>query len=532
MKNTDIINKLSDTDLVGQVLCYDIYDHDEPKEVERIIKEIKPGAIYLANMTGEKIKMYTDMVNKYTKVPVAVVADVEFGPGENLPGLPVAPNVMAWSACDEPELIEMAAEIMAKICRLHGLHWTLAPVVDINMNLNNPLVNIRSASDSAKQVCRIMGAFLNGVQKNGYMAASLKHFPGDGVDDRNQHFCTTVNSLSMNDWYNSFGMVYEEMIKLGVASVMCAHIALPAYKNDSDEYGGVPSTLSKPLISELLKGELKFDGCVISDAMSMVGAASRVDLDKLALSFLNCGGDVILFNEPEDHGLLMEALKNGTLKRERLLDAVDRVIELKKKARLFEKEDEIKNEIKESKEALIEKLNIISDKIAERSIKFVRDFDNILPIHPKPGAKFLCINLTDDDNVSAEPIREELISRGYEVEFRDNIGHTEINQIMYDYDFVLVNCFFTGKHGGTMRIGWDKVRVFWRGYALKHPRLIFTSFGDPYKLYDFPFLKTYINTFSYQECSMRAFVRVLLGEKPMTAKNPITLKGTFERETL
>lgn len=83
-----------------------------------------------------------------------------------------------------------------------------------------------------------------------------------------------------------------------------------------------------------------------------------------------------------------------------------------------------------------------------------------------------------------------------------------------------------------MRIGWDKVGVFWRGYALKHPRLIFTSFGDPYKLYDFPFLKTYINTFSYQECSMRAFVRVLLGEKPMTAKNPITLKGTFERETL
>ena len=452
MKNTDIINKLSDADLVGQTLCYDIYDHDEPKEVEKIIKEIKPGAIYLANMTGEKIKMYTDMVNKYTKVPVAVVADVEFGPGENLPGLPVVPNVMAWSACDNPELIEKAAEIMAKICRLHGLHWTLSPVVDINMNPNNPLVNVRAASDSAEQVIRIMGAFLKGIQKNGYMAATLKHFPGDGVDDRNQHFCTTVNSLSMNEWNKSFGMVYEKMINEGVASVMCAHIALPAYKNDSDEYGGIPCTLSKPLISELLKGEMKFNGCVISDAMSMVGAASRVDLDKLALSFLNCGGDVILFNEPEDHGLLMEALKNGTLKRERLLDAVDRVLELKKNARLFESEDIVRMEIGESKDSLIEKLNVIAAQIAEQSIKFVRDFNNMLPICPKAGAKFLCINLTDDDNVSAEPIREELISRGYEAEFRDNIGHTEINKIMNDYDFVLGNCFFTGKHGGTMRI--------------------------------------------------------------------------------
>ena len=82
-----------------------------------------------------------------------------------------------------------------------------------------------------------------------------------------------------------------------------------------------------------------------------------------------------------------------------------------------------------------------------------------------------------------------------------------------------------------MRCGWGQIAPFWRGYLLKHPRVIFTSFGDPYKLYDYPFLKTYINTFSYTESSMRAFVRVLLGEVEMTAKNPITLKGFFNRET-
>lgn len=143
MKIEKIIAELELTDLAGQVLCYDIYDKDNPDDVEKVISQIRPGALYLDNMSCEKIKMYTDMANKYTKIPVAIVTDVEFGPGENISGLPVLPNVMAWSACDDEELVERAAEIMAKICRLHGIAWTLSPVVDINMNFNNPLVNVR-----------------------------------------------------------------------------------------------------------------------------------------------------------------------------------------------------------------------------------------------------------------------------------------------------------------------------------------------------------------------------------------------------
>lgn len=531
MRNAEILKTLSDEDLVGQVLSYDIYDYDDPQKVEKIIREIRPGAIYLSQMTYEKIKMYTDMANKYTKIPVSVMTDIEFGPGENLPDLPVMPNPMAWSACDDPELVEEAAELCAKISRLQGFSWTLSPVIDINMNFQNPLVNIRSASDSAEQVYRIMSAFLRGIQKNGYMAATLKHFPGDGVDDRNQHFCTTVNSLSMEEWRKTFGSVYERMISDGAASVMCAHIALPAYRNDSDEYGGIPCALSKPLMTDLLKGELGFDGCIISDAMSMVGSASRVDLDKLALSFLNCGGDMVLFNEPEDHALLLAALQSGELSRERLLDAADRVVTLKKNARLFEDQEKIIKEIGESKEVLIQKLNAVSEKIADRSIKFVRDFQHILPLSPKPDAKFLCVNLSDDPKLDPTPIAEELRKRGYTADISETAGHSELNRIMGNYDYVLVNYFIAGTHGGTMRIGWDKISVFWRGYVLKHPGLVVSFFGDPYKLYDFPFVKTCINTFSCQESSMRAFVRVLLGEKPMMAKNPVSLKGFFQRET-
>lgn len=135
----------------------------------------------------------------------------------------------------------------------------------------------------------------------------------------------------------------------------------------------VYAVLSKPLITNLLKCELGFEGCIISDAMSMVGSAARVDLDKLAVTFLNCGGDMVLFNEPEDHSLIMNAVKSRVLPIERLRDAARRVIGVKEKARLFEYQDDVLSEITETKEELIKQLEILGDEIAEKSIKFVRN---------------------------------------------------------------------------------------------------------------------------------------------------------------
>ena len=531
MEREKLFSQLELSDIAGQVLCYDVYDKDDPAEVEKVLAEIHPGALYLDNMSYEKIQMYTEMANKYVRIPVAIVADVECGPGENMQGLPVMPNAMAWGACDRPELIEEAQELTAKMCRLQGIHWALAPVADINFNFNNPLVGTRAVSDSPTQVLKMVKAFVRGLQKNGYMAATLKHFPGDGVDDRNQHFCTTVNSLSKEEWNSSYGKVYRECIKDGVASVMCAHIAYPAYAGERDEFGEVPSVLSKPLMTDLLKGELGFDGCIISDAMAMVGTAGRCNLDELALNFINCGGDMVLFNEPEDHERLLSALNSGVLKRERLLDAVKRVIRVKKQVRLFEDQSIIEKEIGETQEQLIEKFNKVSDEIAVRSIKTERNYRNILHIRTNEKLKFLCVDVKDNDKIDSSFIAEELKKRGHEVFVAKNMGHSQLAELSKQYDYVLVNYFFTGAHGGSNRAGWNHINHFWRGYLLKHPRVIFTAFGDPYKLYEYSFLQTYINAFSYTEPSQRAFVKILLGEKKETAKNPITLKGYFTRET-
>lgn len=205
-------------------------------------------------------------------------------------------------------------------------------------------------------------------------------------------------------------------------------------------------------MTNLLKGELGFEGCIISDAMSIVGSAARVDLDKLAVTFLNCGGDMVLFNEPEDHSLIMNAVKSGILSIERLRDAARRVIGVKEKARLFENQDDVLSEITETKEELIKQLETLGDEIAEKSIKFVRNTENLLPLKAQPNSKFLCVEIGDDD-LNATILYDELRRHGHIVDVCNNKGHKVISQIMNDYDYILINCFFIGKHGGTMRSG-------------------------------------------------------------------------------
>lgn len=529
-----IAENMTDDALCGQVLCYDVYDKDDPEEVRKIVEKIKPGGLYVGQMSAEKIKMYTEMVNRVTPVPVIIAADIESGPGDVFAGEPMLPMPMAWGACNDEKLIERAGELIAEECRSKGIHWTFSPVVDINFNPNNPIVNIRAISDSPRTVARIGRAFVRGLKKDGLMATTCKHFPGDGVDDRNQHFCTTVNSLTKEEWDSSYGAVYRAMIEEGTDSIMVAHIALPAYQAENDAvFGPPPAVLSEEIMTGLLRGRLHFGGCIVSDAMSMIGSASRVPIEDLACTFLRCGGDMVLFPEPTDHAQIKESLLQGRLDRSRLVDAVVHVLKMKNSVHLFEEAPKIG-----AGNSRGEELRKICAQIAERSIKIVRDTQKILPLHLKKGAKILLLNeysyykpKTECDEFIL--LEEELKKRGFITRSVDGAKHSEIKDILPEYDCVLVNFKFSSRdyHGGSLRIGWDHIMLFWRAYLLQHPCVVFTSFGDPYKLYEFPYLKTYVNAFSFTPDTIRATVRVILGEIPCTAKNPVGLSGLFERET-
>ena len=531
-----LIDKMSLDELCGQLMDLNVNGKMSIEELEELAIKMRPGSIFVTKKTKEDIAKMSEVINKHTPVPIIVSADIESGAGCCLASEEVLPEPMAWGAANDEELIERAGRITGEICRKNGIHWNFAPVVDINYNKDNPVANTRSVSDSPEQVAKMAGAYVRGMQENGMMIAGCKHFPGDGIDDRNQHFCTSINPLTKEEWLKTYGYVYKKMIEAGSESVMVGHIGMPELEENIDPIlGAKPGTLSYEIMTGLLREELGFEGCIVSDAMAMVGACSMTTPDRLAIEYIKGGGDVILFAIEKDFDCLKKAVEDGEISIDRIKASVRRILNMKLKAGLIGE-----NTVDEDKVEVSGDVCEVAAEIARKSITIVRNSQNLIPLKLKKGARILMINFQAVAAKDApyikqlDSVTEELQKRGFEVDvlLACNVSHYELEKIKDTYDVILLNSRISCKDylGGTLRINWDNIMPFWRGVAIDHPCVIFTSFGDPYKLYELPFLRTYVNAYSSSHFSQRAFVEVLLGEIEPQGKSPVALKGFFERE--
>lgn len=529
-----IIDSLTLDEKVGQLLCPDVYASDDMEKVEEVFKHSHVGSIFLTSMSKEKVQEFKKIAQKYSPLPVMISADVECGPGWVVDGLPTMPYPMAWGATDDEELIYKTGVETGISCRANDISWTFSPVIDINYNPLNPVTNIRAVSDSPDQVIKISSAYIKGMQENNNLIACCKHFPGDGVDDKNQHFVTSVNSFSKEQWDATYGKVFKSMIDLGVQSFMVGHIALPCYDSYEDEHGFMPASLSYELKTNLLKKELGFDGVLVSDAMSMLGACTRVKREKLGVEFIKTGGDVVLFPLPEDFDNIKQAVLSGEISEERFNDALERVIKMKIKAGLFDGDRTFDN-LEEIESSMEKHCNEIADK----SIKVVRNFKNIIPVNKKDVKTALVINVYETLKFGTPPanvMQEELEKRGIKADTVTNPDHKDVDEMIKNYDMVIVALYYGGScpgvYGSCNKMGWDAIMTFWCGFILKAKNLVFVSMGDPYKLQEIPFVDTYVNAFSNADSSKRAVIKAVLGEIECTAKNPVDFGKYFKRETI
>ncbi len=526
----DFVASLSDEELVGEVLSWQFSGNTTEEELLEAVRKNKISSFFANSLSLEKIKFLQNAIKENTKSPCFVTADIERGPIYYDELDAYSTNMMNLGATDDEQLSFDVGRYTARLSRAIGLHLSLSPTIDINYNKDNPVVNTRAASDDPDRVLRTAGAYGRGMRSEGNLAIAIKHFPGDGIDDRNQHFCTTVNSLSKEEWYATYGKVYKELISDGAEAIMVAHIALPWYDPTEDECGHMPATLSKSLMTGLLKDELGFDGCIISDAMCMIGTAARMPVEKLAVEFLRAGGDFVLFPEKNDFDRILNALRSGYLERERLVDAAERVVTLKKKLGLFDgKEYKLADDDIDTAKSLL-------DELSKKSVTLLRDVDNVLPLKLERGAKVLIATLypceKDSDKDPFPAFSNELERRGFNVLRMTNPTHYRINEIIDTVDAVFVCSAIDTMNGSgsSLRLGWNNLMIFWRGYLFKNKNVIFVSFGDPYKLQELPFLKTYINAYSKTERMANAVIDACLGEAEFLGKSPIELKGIFERK--
>jgi len=523
-----ILNSLTDEELCAEVLVWELNSIDTNVNLDDFVRKNKVSNYFVNGAPRDKFNEMSSIVKKYTKTSELVCADVESGPIYIKEIYNLLPKPFALGAANDENLVFEAGKYTGRFGRSVGIHMTFSPVVDININKDNPIVNQRSVSDDHERVLRIAGAYGKGIDSENYMKAVYKHFPGDGVDDRNQHFCTSVNSLSKDEWDSSFGTVYSSLIKDGIDAIMVAHIALPCYDDTQDELGYIPATLSKKIMTGLLREKLGYDGCIVSDALNMIGITSRIPQDKLAIEFLRAGGDLVLFPYDNDLDNLLSALKSGYLPRERLRDAARRVLKLKEKLGLFE------NRIYEPTNDDKEKFKQISQNLADKSISLIRNFDNVLPLDISNCNRALVITLCPgEQNIDNDPLglfSEELEKRGINVVRLTNPHYSKVRDIIDAVDAVFViSNIGINLSGSSLRLGWSHFMSFWRSVIFRNKNLVFISFADPYKLYELPFLKTYVNAYSDSITSIKSAVSACFGEIEFEGNNPVQLGGFFVR---
>ena len=547
---------------IGQIFV-NMGSSTEEEYLKNVLDQYKFGAVRYNPGTAKQVLNQNRILQENSKIPLLIAANAETGGnGAFMGGTEVGvPTKIA--ATRNPKYAYEMGRVSGIECAAIGCNWTFAPVVDIMMNWRNPVIQTRTFGQDADLVLEMSKAYMKGFMESNAICA-MKHFPGDGVDERDQHLSNSVNSLSCEEWDNTFGKVYSEMIDEGIHSIMVGHIMLPAYErkyNKSLAEGGeiMPATLSKAVITDLLKGQLGFNGLVITDASHMAGLTSRMQRKDMVPASIAAGCDLFLFfNDPdEDFGYMMDGYKNGVITDERLNDAIRRILGTKAYLGLHKKD---KKDIVPCEEGLSvigsEEFKNIAKEISDESITLVKNVDkSILPISVEKNKRILLIEQEISNPIMAmfvgagnqktftEYVKEKLEAEDFEVTIYESpidkvkkVSREEAGRIMMNaysakspitdltdnYDLVIQLACINNAGGTTQRLEWKMSKgspdIPWYVYELP---TIFVSLCSPFHLSDVPQVKTYINCYDKNEHTLDALIEKLLGRSEFKGADPV-----------
>ena len=520
------LNAMTLPQCAGQLLCPFSPRYTTADWLD-LLRKVPIGSLTVRRSSSIDLREQMQTLQDQSAVPLLVTADLENGAVALTDGTEF-PWMMGAGAANDADLMMIMGQATAAEARYAGLHWTFSPVVDLNYNFNNPITNVRALGDQPERVSRLATAYVRGLQAGGLLAATAKHFPGDGVDDRDQHLCSTVNSLPFEQWQATYGHVWRAIIEAGVMCVMPGHISLPDYQGFADRpEHAPPATLSRRLLNELLREELGFEGLIISDASGMIGLASRVSSQERVVQCIKSGVDVYLFPDTlEDFERLIQAVEQGRLSEDRVRQAARRVLELK--ARLNLHRDPFGPRPSAADKSRYQQA---AQAMAEKSITVLRS-DGRPPLGLKPGSRVLTVTIGHLSPFSRfrsmpdlDAFDDELRQRGFSVEHLLNPEDDLLLAKAAEHETVFINLVALPYMVlGTIRNLVGHLEYWkWRSLHMEHPQVLFTSFGNPYVLHEMPHLPNLLVAYGDSDVSQRAAAKVWLGEIGVQGDCPVNL---------
>jgi beta-N-acetylhexosaminidase len=493
-----------------------------------LFRDFQPGGI--TRFFGSDLQAEHAFLDTYrdgSTVPPLISADLEGSRMSMEFGTPV-PNPLGLAAVDDDEATRQVSRIIAEEALAMGVNWSFAPVLDVNAAFRSAIVATRSFGSDVEAVERHALIHIETLQEHG-IAATAKHWPGEGYDDRDQHLVTTINPLELETWEAVFGRLYRAAIEAGVKSVMSAHIALPSFVRALDPDAGIeafrPASINPRLNNDLLRDRLGFNGLIVSDATPMAGLSSWCSLDLAIPQTIASGCDMVLFPPSPQSNLLAikKALESGTIPKQRLEDAVRTVLALKASLGLHRNSTGTTGD-PAPRVGTPENLTCARS-IIERAPTLVKDTQNLLPLRLEEHRRVLVITGNIISPTAPEPIEFVLPRLMEDAGFSVTLFTPGTVVDRDNFDLVL---YLFGEETlltrGRIFLDWAKLSGSFFAAMDRHWHDIPTamiSFGYPYYLYDAPRVPTYINAYSTLDVMQAATLKCLLGQAEWHGKNPV-----------
>ncbi|MDA9329041.1 glycoside hydrolase family 3 [Flavobacteriales bacterium] len=525
-----IVSLLTLEQKIAQLIMYPVYTKNGEAELTKIEKLVDDfgigGLIYMQGGPVSQVNAHNRLMAR-SKVPLLTSIDGEWGVRMRLDSVIRFPRQMLLGAIQDESLVyDMGVEI-AKQCSLTGVHVNFAPVVDINVNPNNPVINSRSFGEVKENVTRLSQAYMKGMQDNRILACA-KHFPGHGDTDVDSHLGLPVIKHSAERIKEIELYPFKALIDSGMGSVMVAHLYIPSLDNTKNR----ASTLSPKIVQGLLKDSLKFQGLAFTDALNMHGVSKYYKTGEVDLLALLAGNDILLFSQDVGKAIdyIVKAVRKGTITEVEITSRVKKVIQLKKWIGL----DEFMPLCTDS---LIEQLNspqaqLIRRKLVESSVTLLKNNGNKIPLKGLAKLKLASVSI----GVTKESPFQKMLSNYATIKhftISEKASKEEVVKLINDlkpYNLTLV-----GIHGGSRsprkKFGITKQMInVLNTIKTLHPTIV-SVFANPYSLGVYPeigkadgVIMAYENALLSQEYT----AQLIFGGIDSKGKLPITASDQFK----
>lgn len=532
------LHHMSLEEKAGQLFCVNVKDGGD-EEIQYVYNILHPGACMYRPMPLERAIAVTEKLRRKSSIPLLVAANLEKGGNGILSEGTLMASPMEAAACRSTEICRKLATVCAREGSAAGANWAFAPIIDIDTNFRNPITNVRTFGSDWKLVRDYGVTYVKAVQEMG-MAASIKHFPGDGQDERDQHLVTSINDLSCEAWDSSYGEVYKACIEAGALSCMVGHIMQPAYTRyfqpGIQDNEIMPASLSKELMQGLLRGKLGFNGLIVTDATTMAGYMIPMPRKQAVPESIARGADMFLFarNLKEDFDFMLRGIESGILTKERLDEAVTRI--LAAKAALGLHKGAHKLSVSEARTIVGCKEHLEwARECADQAITLVKEEPGVLPLTTQKYRRILFYPIESEGGFSiyksesgiGAKVMNLLRERGFEVD--TFVPHTgpegrtlPTTAVTDTYDLIIYIANLATKSNQTaVRIEWAQPMGANCPHYINDVPTIFISLENPYHLLDVPRIRTFINTYNSNGLLLEELVKKLTGESAFKGISPV-----------